>query len=260
MADDGEEVDPILLHFEQWKTQPMNSAETKRTCWIEFLSIWSELLQFRLDEKRSIYETFSRSFDDVFKSVSFFTNKRNVSVAKQSFTFGLTQLNRSHIRDYLQISKDEENSTENEHYFRHVERLLFIVKETLLFISFINDDELKLVRDHIELLRTFVERLDRSMPEHSTTMIDKNYSLGSLNERMLSIFWNMTDRTIVVPVFLQCDLPRRIIHWLGQAAMLNDSGRRPLISITHNISRHDDGADELSRYGAIAAIKQYQSM
>ena len=141
----------------------MNSAESKRTCWIEFLTHWSELLQFRPDEKRSCYETYSRSFDDVFKSVNFYNSKRNVSIAKQSFIFSLVQLNLPHMRDFLQISKDEENSTENEHYFRHVERLLFIVGQPLLFIPFNNDDHLKMGRSHLELFRSFVERLDRSI-------------------------------------------------------------------------------------------------
>ncbi|CAF5049098.1 unnamed protein product, partial [Rotaria magnacalcarata] len=41
--------------------------------------------------------------------------------------------------------------------------------------------------------------------------------------------------------------------------MINDTGRRPFISIAHNISRHDDGADELNQLGAIQIIKQYQN-
>ncbi|CAF5012335.1 unnamed protein product, partial [Rotaria sp. Silwood1] len=49
----------------------------------------------------------------------------------------------------------------------------------------------------------------------------------------------------------------KVIGWLAQSTKLTDSGRRPLISIVHNIARHDDGADELNKYGAIDKIKEY---
>jgi hypothetical protein len=42
--------------------------------------------------------------------------------------------------------------------------------------------------------------------------------------------------------------------------MLTGKGRRPFISIIHNIARHDDGADELNKYDAINVIKQYQNL
>jgi len=82
----------------------------------------------------------------------------------------------------------------------------------------------------------------------------------SINERILYFLWNLTDRTVLIPTLIKCDLAKRIVSWISQAAMLRKKSRRPLISIAHNISRHDDGADELNKYDAIRIIKQYQHL
>lgn len=256
----AEEIDPLLVRLQALKCLPMNSTELKKNSWIQFLTLWSELLAFTPKEKPSCYEEFAQSFDTVFKLVNFFSSKRDPLIARQTFLMGIEQINRAHIRDYLQLSKDQENTPENGAYFNHVERLTYIVSQCTLFISFIHVEEQNMIRNHVELLQMFIDRIDRSMPEHSPTMVGKDYSLGTINERLLSILWNMSDRTIVVPILLQRDLAKKLVKWLQQAAILNDNGRRPLISITHNLSRHDDGADELSQHGAIQAIKQYQLM
>jgi len=98
------------------------------------------------------------------------------------------------------------------------------------------------------------------MPEQSLSTIQKDHTLGILNRRILSFFWNLSDITVLIPILLKCDLAKRVVRWLSQAPMIIDKDRRPFISIVHNIARHDDGADELNKHDAINAIKQYRNM
>jgi hypothetical protein len=43
-------------------------------------------------------------------------------------------------------------------------------------------------------------------------------------------------------------------------ADLSSKTARKLIGIVHNISRHDDGADELRKFAGLSIIKNFQSM
>ncbi|CAF4349122.1 unnamed protein product [Rotaria sp. Silwood2] len=96
------------------------------------------------------------------------------------------------------------------------------------------------------------------MPEHSQKIVQQEYGLGDINEFILLLFWNAADQTVLVPTLLKCGLAKRVVTWLAQSIKLKETSRRPLISIIHNIARHDDGADELNNHGAIDVIKQYQ--
>ncbi|CAF1040417.1 unnamed protein product [Rotaria sordida] len=88
--------------------------------------------------------------------------------------------------------------------------------------------------------------------------MEQEYELGNSNEGILMLLWNTADQTLLVPTFLKCGLAKRVVAWLAQSTKLTEKSRRPLISIIHNIARHDDGADELNNHGVIDVIKQYQ--
>ncbi|CAF0945863.1 unnamed protein product [Rotaria sordida] len=67
------------------------------------------------------------------------------------------------------------------------------------------------------------------------------------------------DRTIVVPSLLRAGFGKSVIEWLNYPT-LTETARRPIVSIVHNLSRHDNGADELNKYGAIEIINQMQQL
>ncbi len=130
----------------------------------------------------------------------------------------------------------------------------------MMFIPFETIDDQKFISNHVELFTLLIERVEKNMPEHSPTIIEKDYTIGIINERILSFLWNLTDRTVLIPTLIKCDLAKRIVSWISQAAIFRKKSRRSLISIAHNIARHDDGADELNKYDAINMIKQYQNL
>ncbi|CAF1536456.1 unnamed protein product, partial [Rotaria sordida] len=53
------------------------------------------------------------------------------------------------------------------------------------------------------------------------------------------------DRTVVVPSLLRAGFGQSVIEWLNNPT-LTDTACRPIVSIVHNLSRHDNGADELN--------------
>ncbi|CAM4762838.1 unnamed protein product [Rotaria magnacalcarata] len=250
----------LVALLEQCKSAPKGTAESKTKLWLEFLSIWSDVLQFTPNEAKLCYEKCTQLLSTLLQSVNFFSIKRDLDIARQSLFTCITQLNRAHIKEFLQLPKDKEKSNENQTYFAHLQTLLFVADQCTLFVNFTTIDEQQFIAEHTELIIALIERVDRAMPEHAGFTLQKDYSLGTLNERILSLLWNLADRTVLVPKILKCGLSKRIVSWLGQASMINDTGRRPFISIAHNISRHDDGADELNQLGAIQIIKQYQNI
>ncbi|CAF2641660.1 unnamed protein product [Rotaria sp. Silwood2] len=90
-------------------------------------------------------------------------------------------------------------------------------------------------------------------------MVEKDYALSSISIEILRLLWDLADQTRLVPTLLKCGLAKRVIGWLAQSAMLTDESRKPLISIVHNIARHDDGVDELNKHGAIDVIETMDS-
>ncbi|CAF3544814.1 unnamed protein product [Rotaria socialis] len=250
----------LIARLEQCKSAPKSTVESKKKIWSEFLPIWADILQFTPDEATLCYEKCTQVLGTLLQSVNFFSIKREVDIARQSLFTCITQLNRAHFKEFLQLPEDKEKSNGNQIYFAHLEKLLFVAAQCTLYVNFTTIDEQQFIAEHTELIIVLIERVDRAMPEHADFTIQKDHSLGSLIESILSLLWNLADRTVLVPTILKCGLSKRVVSWLRQAPMINDKGRRPFISIAHNISRHDDGADELNQLGAIPIIKQYQSI
>jgi hypothetical protein len=78
-------------------------------------------------------------------------------------------------------------------------------------------------------------------------------------EDILLLLWNLTDRTIVVRWMLDTGFVETMLECL-KIADLSSKTARKLIGIVHNISRHDDGVDELKKFDGLSIIKNFQSM
>ena len=250
----------LLIELEQWKVLPTNTIESKKKAWLEFLALWSKILQLTPTSAPACYEECTRLLSTVYKSVNFISTKRDTEIARTTSRICISQLNQPHIREFLRRSEGKDNSAVNRTYLFHVQQILSIISETVLLTMFATREEQQFIDSQVDLFTLLIERVDQSMPEHLSDMPKKDHALGAISERILSILWNLCDRTGLVPTFLKCGLPEKVVGWLGQAALLNDKGRRPLISIAHNLARHDDGADRLNENGAIPLIKNYQTL
>jgi hypothetical protein len=75
---------------------------------------------------------------------------------------------------------------------------------------------------------------------------------------ILLFLWNLTDRTIVVRWILDTGFTESMLECLTIADSPSKATRK-LIGIVHNISRHDDGVDELKKLDGLSIIKDFQS-
>ena len=250
----------LLTELEQWKVLPVNTTESKKKAWLDFLALWSKILQFTPTSAQACYDECTRMLGDVFKSVNFVSITRDAQLAEKSIRICISQLNQPHIKEFIRLPDGKDDSPENQTYQLHVQQILSIIYQNILSTSFRTNEDQQFIDSHAELFTLLIERVDRTMPEHLSSIPEKDYALDKVSERILNILWNLLDQIGLVPTFLKCGLAEKSIRWLGQAALLNDNGRRPLISITHNLARHDDGADRLNEHGAIPVIKQYQKL
>ncbi|CAF1432252.1 unnamed protein product, partial [Rotaria sordida] len=68
-------------------------------------------------------------------------------------------------------------------------------------------------------------------------------NMGQLKAELVTELY--ADRTVVVPSLLRAGFGQSVIEWLNNPT-LTDTACRPIVSIVHNLSRHDNGADELN--------------
>lgn len=248
----------LISRLEPFKTLSIKTNESKKKAWLQFKSIWDEILEIPASDIELCYDECARLLPFITKTANYFQSKE-IEVARENCFACITQLNQSHIKNYLLLNKEQQELPENQLYYQHVYYLLLIASQTVLFVPFETIDDQQFINNHIELFTLLIERVDKNMPEHTSTKVQKDYTLESLNDGILNFLWNFTDRTVLIVMLLKCGLAQRIVGWISQADMLTEKCRAPLISIAYNIVRHDDGADELNKYDAIQVIKRYQN-
>jgi hypothetical protein len=250
----------LISRLEIFKDLSLTTEESKKQAWLQFLSIWHEILQTPASEIAPCYDECARLIPLLINATDFYTIRKDIHLARESCFQCIDQLDQPRIKDYLQLTKEQQELPENKIYYKHIYNLFLIASQTVSFVLFQTVDDQKFIENHSELFILFIERVNKNMPEHYPEATPNNHVLKILNNCILKFFWNSTDPTVLIPIFLKCGLAKQIIKWLFQAAMLTETGRRPLISIAYNITRHDDGADEMNQYDALNAIKQYQKM
>ncbi len=74
---------------------------------------------------------------------------------------------------------------------------------------------------------------------------------------ILSLFWNLAYCTVVVPWLLDIGLIKNILEWL-KITRISSSTIHRIISIIHNITRHEDGVDEFKKFDGFLIVKSFQ--
>jgi hypothetical protein len=77
-------------------------------------------------------------------------------------------------------------------------------------------------------------------------------------ECISAFLWSLTDRTIIVPWFLDIGFVKTMLECL-KIADLSSNQADNIIGFIYNISRHDDGADELRKFDGLLMLKNIQS-
>lgn len=251
------ELNCRLETFDNLSTIPQ---ESKGDVWLRYLSVWHDILQISPNKIPLIWNRCLQLIPILIKSTNFYEIRKDVNIARQSCFSCIEQLNQSYMKKYFILSKEEKELEENVIYSKHISNLLLISSGTASFIPFSTNEDQLFIQNHIPLFRILIEYVQNSMPQQYSISTDKNLDLGLINRRILSLFWNLSDRTVLIPILIECHLAERVVNWLSQSSLLTENSRRPFISIVHNIARHDNGADQLNQFNAIQFIQSYQKL
>ena len=108
---------------------------------------------------------------------------------------------------------------------------------------------------HDDLSTTEDRQLLIAMREH----IDQDSKHDNLTDGIISLIWNLSDQTILVPVLLDTGYGKSVVQWIENRQMkFREDKLDAPIHILHNLSRHDDGIDELNTYDAVKVLEEVQ--
>jgi len=164
-----------------------------------------------------------------------FFNKDYLLVRKIFFTcFNI-------LVNHLNIFKNN-NST----YIDSNIRLIMKMTTSITSLVQFKHGDLSKIRDH-ELLV--------AMREH----IDQDSKHDNLTDGIISLIWNLSDRTILVPLLLNAGYANSVVQWIkNRKNKFRDDKLDAPIHILHNISRHDDGIDQLNTHDALRVIEDIE--
>jgi hypothetical protein len=251
-------IEQILTKLKTLSGKPIggeDSVDTRRQVWIDFLELWTKMLYLAVITT----ELDATCFANCISTFSAILEKAHInellktdgSIAHKTFFDCLNLLNIPAVHQYL-LGRCAANTPFSDICFMNVQYLLMLSSSSCTHVPFNND----LPDTYVTLLDVLRINVEKKI---LTNLSGKKKELGPIANFTLNLLWNMVDRTILVPLLLRTGLAASAVQWLANSASLTATGRRPLISIVHNIARHDDGADELNKHNAIDVIKAYQS-
>jgi len=127
---------------------------------------------------------------------------------------------------------------------------------TIKYVPLSKDDGVS--RKYTDILCTMYKRVKYHL--QLSTQIEQPIDCDHQTiEDILFFLWNLTDRTIVVRWMLDTGFVETMLDCL-KITDLSPKTARKLIGIVHNISRHDDGVDELRKFDGLSIIKNFQSL
>jgi len=104
-----------------------------------------------------------------------------------------------------------------------------------------------------DLSKTGDQQLLVAMREH----IDQDSEHDNLTDGIISLIWNLSDRTILVPMLVNAGYASSLVQWIKCREMkFRDDKLDAPIHILHNIARHDKGIDELNAHNALEVIEE----
>ncbi|UJR07250.1 hypothetical protein I4U23_011538 [Adineta vaga] len=229
--------------------------------WLKFLSLWFQILEYEpsIHEMLLCYQQCIQLLPILMKKCHFYQIRKDIRISKETSFKSLEKLNENRLKNYFLLTKDEQDKEENKVYYHHIYYLLLISSQTISFVSFESRDEQLFIEKYVELFQIFINRIDKRMQSNLNQSNEiKEQTLAVINERILTFFWNLSDRTILIPFLIQTQLPFKVLQWLSQSSFLTEKSRRPFLGIIQNIARHDDGTDKLNEFNGLEIVKQYQ--
>jgi hypothetical protein len=105
----------------------------------------------------------------------------------------------------------------------------------------------------IDLIRECDHQLLIAMRHH----IDRDYTNDNLTDDILSLIWNISDNTTLVPLLINTGYAQSLVEWIKvRQNKFRIDKQEALIFILQNMSRHDDAIDQFNIYNVLDLIEQ----
>ncbi|CAF1275185.1 unnamed protein product [Adineta ricciae] len=158
---------------------------------------------------------------------------------------------------YMYFHDYQQTTTAQTEFYKPVVRALLRIAYIIVGnMHFVKEDTAS--RKYTKLFCAMCKSVERSVSDATANCTEEDDDLDSLTSCILSFIWNLSDSTIVVPWLLDTELPKMVLKWL-KAVTLSSAAAEQFVSIIHNISRHNDGADELKKFDGLCILQNIQN-
>ncbi|CAF0857593.1 unnamed protein product [Adineta steineri] len=174
-------------------------------------------------------------------------------IRREIFFASLDLLSKREISLYL---NDEQHvrMPQSELYKILTSQLLAIVNSNILHACFTSDDVA--TRKYTNTFCIISKRIERNVCHNNQAEQEASDSDLTTSD-LLSFLWNLSDRTVLVPWLLNTGLANIILACL-KTLKLSSKTAESIINIIQNISRHDEGVDELNKFDGLRILKDIE--
>lgn len=232
----------LLRKFQQLNNSgddPLNRIRQAITLSSELIDTVEKATAVDMYDFQTCFEIFYNDLS-VFEST---TEKQDKKLFIREIFFAILDLlSKPQIRSYLNHNQ-QTIMLHKESYKFLTNMFLISAGITVTYVPFVKDDIA--TRKYTNTLCAMCNGVKYHLQpstENKQPIADDDQTM----EYTLSFLWNLADRTIVMPWFLGIDFVKAMLECLKRVDLSSETARK-IIGIIYNISRHDDGADELNK-------------
>lgn len=217
----------------------------------ELIGIVDHLTDGDVSEFKKCFELLYKKFPDFDSSTHENIDKLFI---RKVFFQSLDLLSKPQICSYLNNIKHTTERYKNIYQYL-TNFLLHLASSVIQFVPFKKDDTL--TNKYNELFRSMLKWVRFSLHHYHQ---GKQWTEDDqqTTETILSFFWNLSDRIIMIQWLFNIDFVAEILDCL-KIIDFSSGLLVHCISMIHNVARHDSGADELQRLDGLATLKEVQS-
>ncbi|CAF4480313.1 unnamed protein product [Rotaria sp. Silwood2] len=253
-TESDEVFQPLLIKFQQARENDDNHQDLIRQtiplC-NEFIDTVEKVTFTHMNDFQNCLELL-RHIESIFQIMLFIEDEKLLT--REILFASLDLLSKPQIHSYL--NNDKHTKLPHKEVYKCINNLLLsLVHDKITLAPFVNTDST--TRKYTDIFSAMYKRVKRDLqfsidieqltvPDNQTTCF------------ILSFFWNLSDRTVIVPWLLGIGLVESMLECLKIIEIPSETAQQ-IISIIHNISRHDEGADEINKFDGLLILKNIQS-
>ncbi|UJR21522.1 hypothetical protein I4U23_024607 [Adineta vaga] len=215
----------------------IDSNETIKYALRQLLSYWSDVLAVA-DQASDDELFFLNTSRAVLSEVFILTLAKDCFDSDHLFTHEILRICFNLLIDYINVFIDQ-NTT-------------FLISNICLIMSISSTLTSSILYTDMNLFNENENHLFEVMRQY----IDKDFTHDNLTDGIISFVWNLSDNTLLVPLFLKTGYAKSLIDWIHVCQKkFREDKQIALLSILINMLRHDDGIDQFKTFDTINAIE-----